>query len=458
MHVSCGDDRLARQLTQSHDRAVEIEQILFCPDLRIFILHPGRFQHEAVIISGLDLQIVVKVHDLREHFVGALFQNSLHELAHDTGAANDDTLPILCQQALGDPGLFEEISQMGLADHGIEVGAAGSIFCDQDTVMGAEPLYSLRCRYAELLDLSQSINLSCLEKRDHIQEDPRSTRRVIHCPVMIFQGDIQHLGDCVQGIFGVAGQEGPCHTQSVNCREAAGEPESFSVGFDKADIEAYIVAYQHTALAETQEGRQDQVYGLGVHDHAVRDPGQLLDPEGNRDFGINKLGEPVPHFAVYDLDGTDLDDPVLFRRKAGCLKVEDNKRALPDRSVHIFFGDRGHTFVKVIDQIALHPVKDLEKILTVDRGKSLFLPLFVFSGKKAVAGVSGVGKGLDIAVVCDGNGRHAPLISSFDQVLAFGDTVHIAHLGVAVEFHPLDRSVIHSLGTESGNLHDALNG
>ena len=201
---------------------------------------------------------------------------------------------------------------MGLADHGVEIGSACSIFGDQDTVVGAETLDCLGRGNAELLDLGQSPDLPGFKKREHIQEDPRCTGGVIDRPVMILQGDIQHLGDCVQGIFGVAGQEGPGHAQGVNCREAAGESESFGVGFYKTDIESHIVAYQHTALTKAQEGRQDQVYGLGIHNHAVGDPGQLLDPERDWNLGVNKLGEPVPHFAVDDLDGTDLDDPVFF--------------------------------------------------------------------------------------------------------------------------------------------------
>ena len=100
---------------------------------------------------------------------------------------------------------------------------------------------------------------------------------------------------------------------------------------------------------------------------------------------------------------------------------------------------------QVIDQVALHSVEHLEKVLAVDGGLTGFLALFVGGFEQVLADMSRVGEGLDIAVVRDRDGGHAPLIGPLDQVLALGNPVHIAHLCVAVELDPFDGRIIHPL-------------
>ena len=68
----------------------------------------------------------------------------------------------------------------------------------------------------------------------------------------------------------------------------------------------------------------------------------------------------------------------------------------------------------------------------------------------------GIRKRLNISMVSDGNGRHPPLIRSFDQVLALGYAVHIAHFRVAVQFDSLYLGIILSLLYDCGDLHDSL--
>ena len=72
--------------------------------------------------------------------------------------------------------------------------------------------------------------------------------------------------------------------------------------------------------------------------------------------------------------------------------------------------------------------------------------------------MSGVRKSLNIAVIRDGNGRHAPGISPFDNVLTLRDTVHITHLGMAVQLNAFYRGVVHSRRLKGRDLHDALDG
>ena len=65
---------------------------------------------------------------------------------------------------------------------------------------------------------------------------------------------------------------------------------------------------------------------------------------------------------------------------------------------------------------------------------------------------------LDTAVIRDCQCRHPPLFRPFYEVLHLGDTIHITHLRMAVELHPLHRGIIHALGGEIFTLPDTHNG
>ena len=70
----------------------------------------------------------------------------------------------------------------------------------------------------------------------------------------------------------------------------------------------------------------------------------------------------------------------------------------------------------------------------------------------------GIREGLHYPVMRDGNGRMTPFVSSFYNILGLGNTVHIAHLGVAVKLHSLSQAVIAAGGGKIGNFLDACKG
>ena len=69
----------------------------------------------------------------------------------------------------------------------------------------------------------------------------------------------------------------------------------------------------------------------------------------------------------------------------------------------------------------------------------------------------GISKALYHTVIRDGNGGMSPLIGTFHNVLCLGNTVHIAHLGMAVQFHPLFHGSIHPAGGKIRNPFDTRN-
>ena len=65
---------------------------------------------------------------------------------------------------------------------------------------------------------------------------------------------------------------------------------------------------------------------------------------------------------------------------------------------------------------------------------------------------------LDTAMIRYRQCRHPPLFRPFHEVLHLGDTIHIAHLRMAVELHSLHRGIIHTLGGEIFTLPDTHDG
>ena len=66
-------------------------------------------------------------------------------------------------------------------------------------------------------------------------------------------------------------------------------------------------------------------------------------------------------------------------------------------------------------------------------------------------------KRLHTAVIGNSDRIHAPLFGALDDILDLGNTIHIAHLRVAVKFHALDRTVVHPLAGEIFAFLDAGN-
>ena len=118
----------------------------------------------------------------------------------------------------------------------------------------------------------------------------------------------------------------------------------------------------------------------------------------------------------------------------------------------------GHTAFQVIHQITFHAVNDFEEFLRIDRRQPCLFPLFVFGGQQIFPDMVGVRERLDIAVIGNGDGRHAPGIGPFYQVFAFRYAVHIAHFGVQMQFDPLLFGGVPALLHKGRDGHDACYG
>ena len=141
---------------------------------------------------------------------------------------------------------------------------------------------------------------------------------------MVGQRDIQRLGDGIQLESVQIRQKEPGQRHRIQHCRFKRQPQNLRISVDKAHIEGGVVRHQDRILAELQKLRQNHVdLRIGKH-HVVIDAGQLFDLKGNRYVRIDKGTESVRNHSVYHFDGTDLDNPVLFRAEARGLDIENH--------------------------------------------------------------------------------------------------------------------------------------
>ena len=105
MHVARCHDGLAELLAELHDAAVEVAQ-------GFLAAHGAVIEQEVIIGQRHDLEIVVKRRDASELRVALAAQHSLEHLSRLAGGADDETLAVFHEQALGDGGVALEIFQV----------------------------------------------------------------------------------------------------------------------------------------------------------------------------------------------------------------------------------------------------------------------------------------------------------------------------------------------------------
>ena len=191
--------------------------------------------------------------------------------------------------------------------------------------------------------------------------------------------------------------------------------------FDKSHVERRIMRYQDRIPNEFQKLREHRLDIRRIHDHLIRNAGQLGDAKRDWDLGIYECAEPLCYLPVLYLHRAYLYNLILNRAKARRLQIEyyiDIVQRLP------LFA-HGH-IRKVIDQIAFYSVDHLKRIVFIQG-------LYVMVGVREC---------LDYSVVSDGNRLVSPVMGAFYKILYFRYSIHIAHLRMAMKLYPLFRSRI----------------
>ena len=234
----------------------------------------------------------------------------------------------------------------------------------------------------------------------------------------------------VQLIFGQLRQQVLGQNEGVHIGGVKLETRLAAACPDKADIELRVVGRQGTACHEVQEAAEGLGGLRGVGEHGVGDAGKADDLRRQAAAGIHKGLKAVGDLPVFQHHGADLGDGLGGDIQAGGLNVKADDFILK----RLVLGAVNHDpVVQIVDEVALYAVK-----------------YFYFT----LGGMPGIREGLAHAVVGDGDGRMAPGHGLLDDAGGVGEGVHIAHLGMEVQLHPLLRIVV--LPSLVGDFHDIL--
>ena len=107
MYITGGNDRLLKFFTKTHDLPDIFPEIF----LRVYRIL-GIPQHKSVIAQGLDLQVIVKIHDSCHFLAGRSSKNCLIQFPRLAGRTYDQTFPVFIQKTLGNPRSSGKIFKM----------------------------------------------------------------------------------------------------------------------------------------------------------------------------------------------------------------------------------------------------------------------------------------------------------------------------------------------------------
>ena len=114
MGITSSDDGLIIFLTQCHDLAIELAEA--------FIVCNGAFRHkETVIANGLNLEIIIKFHDLLDLGSGFIFDDRAHQFPCLTRGTHDQPLAVLFQFRLGNSGKASIIIEVAVRNQFVKI-------------------------------------------------------------------------------------------------------------------------------------------------------------------------------------------------------------------------------------------------------------------------------------------------------------------------------------------------
>ena len=134
----------------------------------------------------------------------------------------------------------------------------------------------------------------------------RCSSCIVHCPVMIFQRNIQGLCHNIQFEPGQSRQKDPGHRHRIHRSEIRLDSLTAAVLLNKTDIKRCVMSYQSCVPHKGEERRQSLFNPRCINNHGISDTGKLSDPEGNRHSGVYKGTESVCNFPFFHFHCTDL--------------------------------------------------------------------------------------------------------------------------------------------------------
>ncbi len=435
MDVSGRDDRLFELFAQGHDRAVQILKILVCPDIIVVFF----FLQESVVAERLDLQIIVERDDTGDLFVRYASQDGIEQLSVAACGADDQVFTHFLKRRLRDTRPPVIILEVRIRHEPVQRDTSGLVFDENGHVIGVELLDRILIRLAFFRKIPERKYAAAFKPREQFQIDLRRAFRVVHGAVMLEKRDVKLLGDRVQTVSGKLRKQKTGDPEGVRPGEVRRRLRHHApeIPDQERNVEFRIVSDKETSVGEGHELRKHLFDRRGIPEVFVRDAGQAFDPVRDLLSGIDERAETVCDTSVFDADSADLDDAVLVRRKPGRFQVENDKRAREARVGRIYGNSLG-----VVDQIAFHAVKDL------DRRSFLF---------ESLGGLEDRREGLHISVIRDGHGGMSVECGPLDEGLRVQDRIVVGVLGMRVKLDAFLRGVVPALLRERQIItHDAV--
>ena len=446
MYVTGGNHRFVKLFSQFYNPLVDRLNILH----GMYIFHPFRRNHKFVVTQGLNFQIVIKVYNPADFRIRLAPQHRLVQLAGFTGAAQQYALPVLLKQALGNSGPSGIIGQMGFRYHRIQIHSAHVILRQHNGMIGRHSFHRVRAAGAQGIDVCQPMDAFFLQHGNKFDKYLRRGLCIIHRTVMVFQGNTQGFGHRIQCMFCLVRKQQPGNPHRIHAGKCTVKPQPPRIFRNKTHIKGRIMGHQHTFRTESQKIRQNLFNPRRVHHILIPDTGELFNPIGYGCPGIDKGGKPLCDFPIGYFYSANFDNPVAHRRKTGCLQVKHHE--IPGQ--RLIFAVHNHLF-QIIHQIGFHTIDHFEKVLWIRIFFPCLFPSRLFSPPQIFPHMVCIRKRLYDTVISDGDGRMAPFPGPFDNILCIRHAVHIAHLRMAVQFHPLPGAVVHPSCGKIGRLFDS---
>ena len=246
MHVAGSGDRLVELLSQPYNLPVDLHDILH----GIYIRHPLRLNHKAVVAKRLYFQIVIKIHKPCDLRVGLFLQKRPVKLPRLAGAPQNQPLPVLRKQALGNPRSSGKISQMGLRYQTVKVHTPHIVLRENDRMVGRQLSDNIGTRFPSGIDLCKGCNSFLCHHGNQLHEDFRRRLRVVHRPMVVLQRHAKCLRHRVQRVLFLPGQKDSGDSHRVHIGKVMGNALPVAVFYDKTHVKLGIVRHQNTVAAK----------------------------------------------------------------------------------------------------------------------------------------------------------------------------------------------------------------
>ena len=278
MHVAGGADRLPELLAEPHDLPVDLPEIL------LHMHAAPRLPEEIVVVArGLDLQIIVVIHDPGDLRVALSGKDRRIELPCRAGRAQDQAVAVLVEQALRYPRAQLEIVQMRLRDQGVEISAPGLIFREKDRVIILAVPDAVRRDRTGAVEIRKGLDSLPIHQIQQLQIHQRHALRARKRPHGVLAGYLQMLRQPVKADPPDIRHQVPGHGRDVHPGPALpGNAELLRGRHQEVDLLVAVVGHQRQILREREKVLDHVQKVRGGSHHIVGDPGLRLDGEGDR--------------------------------------------------------------------------------------------------------------------------------------------------------------------------------